>query len=228
MNAGGDVVPGERIDIFATLYIQEVSGNSSGDVDIGFGFNGAEPLAGDFETRFVGKGYAGRGNAIAIKTDATLTSGDTIDIYIRRNNSSTANFGLNIPGNISGPHEALVVFPSGQGAATGGPSTDNRAWAIVDAQAGKVYPGLIVEFGTNAAVEFTSFSFRSTSGTTVEIEFFIDGVSMQAAETSTGDGTVTKIAVGVAMADGELVEMQVVSITGTAPDPTINAEFTRT
>lgn len=90
------VTSGDRVDIFANLWISNKTSNRSGNVEVGFGINGASPANGI--SRPVPQGFNGYIPTNISTTTVTLSVSDTITIFARITGGSNAQYGVDVDG----------------------------------------------------------------------------------------------------------------------------------
>lgn len=114
MNVAEAVANGDRLDGGFQLYAVNKTGNRTGEVEIGYGLNGAAPT-GVAAARPISAGFDGYLSGSFTLFNVTLAQNDTLSIWARINNGSQSAFGVDLVGTTNN-HTSYISVPGGGGA----------------------------------------------------------------------------------------------------------------
>lgn len=94
-----NIIIGDTIHAFTSLYVENKSSNRSGELNIGIGINGALPLG--FMSVAISPGFSGivPGNFTSVATSAT--AGDLVTVWAQKGDGEQAQFGLLLLGSVN-------------------------------------------------------------------------------------------------------------------------------
>lgn len=164
----------ERLDVFYKLTADNDTTNRTGVIEVGISIDGADPTSGDQYS--IAADFTGELGGVLTILSATVTTGQTIGLKVRRVSGSHSSFGVTLDGSTT-PHEMLASTPAAGGG--GNPAT----WSS--------YPALEnVDMSTFNLVVADGKGIEDTNGALVlEVDYSAGAVNyVRIGSNSTGNG----------------------------------------
>jgi hypothetical protein len=108
-----DVESGERIEFFANVFATNKTSDRTGDIEVGFSINGADPA--NYVSATISAGFSGLLPVSIATQSISLSVSDTVSIKARIANGSHGSYGVDLDGSTAN-HELIVAKQAGSSA----------------------------------------------------------------------------------------------------------------